>query len=169
MNVSFRLIADISAIAHNGPMSPWVIFLVFLGPLAVFVSWVGYAQFTGKFRDPQPEADEPHFGQRHPVLTILAIVFVLGFVSGMFIDPADNILLSGLISGTGGAALFLLLTTVPALILTVVQSVKYATQEARARPADVGIDEDQSRKPFHQRFVDNLEKAMDFLSQGWTP
>ena len=146
-----------------------MIFLVLVGPLAVFIGWVGYAQVAGKFRDSQPEADEPHFGQRHPVLAILAIVFVLGFVSGIFIDPADNILLSGLISGTGGASLFLLLTAVPALIMTVVQSAKYASQEAHARPVGVAIDKDQGRKPFHRRFVNNLEKAMDFLSQGWTP
>lgn len=152
-------------------MSPWIIFLVVLGPFAVFGAWIIYSQITGKFREPAPEKTESDFGQRHPVLATIAIVFGLGFLSGGFIDPADNILRSAFFCGAAGAVLFLTLTSVPALLMTLFQSFRNASErralarEITASDADVAISLD----PFRQRFLKNLDSTMEFLAQGWLP
>jgi hypothetical protein len=91
------------------------------------------------------------WGQRHRILVALGLVAGLGFLSGIFIGPSDEPLLSGLICGLGAATVFLLLTAVPAFIVTVTQSIRSSS----------------CREPFRRRFMKNLDATMEFLLQGW--
>jgi hypothetical protein len=90
-------------------------------------------------------------GQRYRILVALGLVAGLGFLSGIFVGPSDNPLLSGLICGFGAVSLFLLLTAVPAFIVTAVQSIRGSS----------------CREPFGRRFMKNLDATMEFLFQGW--
>ena len=82
---------------------------------------------------------------------MVLIVFVVGLLCGVFAGRTGNALLSALIGGVGGASLFLLLTSVPALLITVFQSIWRG-----------GL------KSFGSRFMRNLDGTMEFLIQGWS-
>lgn len=110
----------------------------------------------------------PTFGQRHPVLVTIGIVFAAGFLFGAPADFASRqlqaqtgFIISGLVGGIAGVAIFLGLNLLLALVITVVQAVVRAAhwQSASANGAD--------RISFRSRFRRNLEGIADFLIQGW--
>jgi hypothetical protein len=81
----------------------------------------------------------------------LGLVTGLGFLSGIFIGPSDNPLLSGFTCGLGAASMILLLTAVPTFIVTAVLSARVFSW----------------REPFGRRFMKNLDATIEFLLQGW--
>jgi hypothetical protein len=82
---------------------------------------------------------------------MVLLVFGVGLLSGALVGRAGHVLLSALIGGAIGTLLFLLLTSAPALIITVVQSIRRACPES-----------------FGRRFMRNLEGTMELLIQGWS-
>ena len=84
------------------------------------------------------------------LITVL-LVFGVGLLSGALIGRAGNFLISAYVGGVLGVALFLLLTSISALIVTVVQSIRHPCRE-----------------PFGRRFMKNLEGTMELLIQGWS-
>jgi hypothetical protein len=113
----------------------------------------------------ETEPSQVSFGRRPPVLITVLLVFGLGFVSGIFNGPTENVVLSGLVVGLAGTAIFVLLTSIPALVLTVAQSIR---RVSRPRSNTDEIVE-SGGEPFHRRFMKNLEATMEFVAQGLTP
>lgn len=99
----------------------------------------------------EPSRSGSTFGQRHPVSVTVAIVFVAGFLfGGMF--GGVGFLRGALLGGFGGSLPFLVVSAVPALAITLVQSLR-ANQQGS----------------FSQRFKKNLDGTVEFVIQGWTP
>jgi hypothetical protein len=108
------------------------------------------------------------FGQRHPIVIALAIVFVAGFALGA---PADflsgqlegqnGFIITGLAGGIGAVAIFVVLSVTLALTITIVQAVLRALgwRSADCKGAEA--------TPFRRRFRRNLEQTNDFWIQGW--
>ena len=81
---------------------------------------------------------------------MVLIAFGAGLLCGAFAGHAGSVLLSAQIGGVAAAILFLLLTSVLALLVTLVQSIWR-----------------RSFKSFGSWFMKNLDGAMEFLIQGW--
>ena len=107
-----------------------------------------------------PEAPDGTFGQRHPVLTIVGIVFVAGFGFGALQGEA-GFPFGALMGGIGGVFLFLLLSGILALIMTVVQGVSRAVR-GRSLPT-----EPAGAHSIVRRFMRNLVRTTDFWIRGW--
>jgi hypothetical protein len=98
------------------------------------------------------------------VLVTVLLVFALGFLSGAFLGPTDNRLLSGLSVGLAATGFFLVLSIFPAFLWTLIQS----TRHDLARRS-LEKDTEPEPEPFRRRFMENLEATMDFVVQGLTP
>lgn len=166
-------------------MSVWYIFLGLLGPMAALMVGMIIAQHSGRFRSAErtesgfeshtvsgaePTPARLTFGQRHPVFVTVALVFGVWFLAGGFFGDM-GFLLGGLVSGVVGTILFLLLSFILALIATIAQSTRYAWRKGSLPRAANGSDvvADFGTRPFHRRFVGNLEAAAGFVIQGWSP
>ena len=127
-------------------MDPWAIFLLVLGPFAVFAVWAVTAQVLGRFDKPEPVRTEPGFVQRHET----AIVYVFAAVVSFVIAGPWGII--------AAVTLFVLLAFIGALMQTLMEG---SESKSRKRKEDTGDTSTLPTPslPFHRRFAHNLRKA----------
>jgi hypothetical protein len=99
----------------------------------------------------EPEPTQSSFVQRHPVVVMILLVFGVGLLSGAFLGRPGNVLGSAFFGGMAGTVLFLMICSVPALVITVFQSIRRASVQS-----------------FGRRFMSNVKHTMEIVILGWS-
>jgi hypothetical protein len=134
-------------------MSPWLIFAVVLGPLAVGTVWISIGQLRGWFVE--REDGKPDFFQRHGTSGII-LLFLLG-----------GLLAGGPIGVVVSALLLLSLSLITAVIMTAFDGRRHRSR-LRALQASGGNLQDLHLDRWAQRFGRNFRQAINEWLSFWS-